>query len=126
MYKIGLVEQNEELRTCLTQFLLAANFEVIELEQSAIQQDIDKHHPDFLIMDISMPNDGLVQTCNAIKLHKNTKYLPLIVLSNNPIIKQKVLISCTDQVMDKPFKIQNLIGSINSRLEIIHSLVVLN
>ncbi|MDB5011878.1 MAG: response regulator [Daejeonella sp.] len=126
MYKVGLVEQNEKLRKFLTQVLIAADFKVVELNQSTIQKDIHKHHPDFLIMDIGMPNDGLVQTCNAIKLNKSTKYLPLIVLSNNPLIKQKIIISCTDQVMDRPFKIEDLIGSINSRLEMINSLEVVN
>ncbi|MDB5120686.1 MAG: Transcriptional regulator [Sphingobacteriales bacterium] len=128
MYKIGLVEQNEKLRKLLRQVLIEADFEVLELEQSenSIQKDLNKYHPDFLIMDIGIPNDGLVQTCNAIKLHKSTKYIPLIVLSNNPLIKQKIIISCTDQVMDMPFKIEDLIESINNRLEVINSLEVVN
>ena len=128
MYKIGLVEQNQNLREFLSQVLIAAKFEVLELNQSekSIQQDIDKHHPDFLIMDIGLPNEGLIKMCNTIKSHRSTKYLPLIVLTDNPLIKKKISISCTDQVLNMPFKITDLISSIESRLEVINSLEVIN
>lgn len=71
--------------------------------------------PDAILLDIVMPTLKGTELCREIKAAEGTKHIPVIVLSTHPQI-QKVKEVCADEVVEKPFDIDGLLGVLDAQL----------
>ena len=71
--------------------------------------------PDAILLDIVMPTLKGTELCREIKAAEGTKHIPVIVLSTHPQI-QKVKEVCADEVVEKPFDIDGLLGVLDEQL----------
>ena len=81
-YKILLVEDDQDLIELMSKKLEMEGFDVIKVETGQDALDALSQKPDLVLLDILLPDiDGLT-VLNEIATHKDTKNIPVIILSN--------------------------------------------
>jgi DNA-binding response OmpR family regulator len=83
-------------------------------------EQISKHHPDLIVLDIMMPKvDGWV-VCHSVKSTQTTRDIKVIILTAKTQIRSKIkglYIMQADMYMTKPFDLESLSGNI---LKLLH------
>ena len=118
--KVLLVEDEEEIRRFLVDYL-AGTFHLVEavngregLEQALAQ------HPDIIISDVMMPEMDGIALCRALKANIRTSHIPVVLLTARTAFTQQKagLETGADAYLTKPFspellkiKLQNLLQS---------------
>jgi two-component system, sensor histidine kinase and response regulator len=118
-YKILLVEDELNLREAISEYLNTKNYEVISAENGQEALDIlDYLIPDLIVCDLMMPvMDGHI--FHEIFLENKTlNAIPFIFLTakNSKKIQKKCLLDGADDFISKPFKFDDLIETIQSKL----------
>jgi signal transduction histidine kinase/ligand-binding sensor domain-containing protein/DNA-binding response OmpR family regulator len=116
---ILLVEDNEELRSFLSDSL-SSSFTVFEAGNGIEALEIvEKEIIDVIITDILMPDMDGMELCHRLKTNPDYSYIPLIVLSAKTDTSTKVegLNAGADVYMEKPFSLEQLKAQINSIIE---------
>ena len=81
-YKILLVEDDQDLIELMAKKLEMEGFDVIKVETGQDALDALTQKPDLILLDILLPDiDGLT-VLNEIATRKDTKNIPVIILSN--------------------------------------------
>ena len=77
--KILIVEDDKDSRFLLLCQLLSMNYEVIEADtaEQAIKQALGEK-PDFIIMDLAMPEISCIQCAKMLKQNPATAQIPLV------------------------------------------------
>ncbi|OLQ89036.1 DNA-binding response regulator [Vibrio ponticus] len=77
--QILVVDDNQDLREALSDYLGKAGFDVIGAENGvAMWQQLDVHQPDLIILDIMMPGDDGFSLCQQLR---RTSNVPIIMLT---------------------------------------------
>lgn len=117
MADILLVEDDEEIRFILTEFLKRNNNNVISTSRgiSAIEL-LSTQTYDLLLLDLMLPDLNGEKILSHVKHHKNS--LPVIVISakNQPETKINLLRSGADDYITKPFYYEEVLARIESVL----------
>ena len=119
MYTILLVDDDEDLIQALQFSLHRENYNVIKSLNGAeaITKSLDVL-PDIILLDIMMPNlDGLT-SCRAIKTMKQTKNIPVIMLTakgDTETIRAAFKAGANDYIV-KPFGIDKVLNKIEEFL----------
>ncbi|MFC1558861.1 response regulator [candidate division KSB1 bacterium] len=113
--KILIVDDDVELRESLEEYLKERYFEVFTAGDGYEACFVlNKQLPDFIILDLIMPNMDGFRVCELIKEDSRTKDLKLIVLTgyaNEENIKRAYEFG-VDKVLSKPVKIEDLLDII--------------
>lgn len=77
------------------------------------------HHPNFIVSDITMPVMGGIEMLKNVRSHKEICNTPFLFLTSNTLYAdwRQGMEMGADDYLFKPFSIEQLIGSINIRLE---------
>jgi len=63
-----IVDDDQEIRELLNEYLTRAGFEVLTAaEGNEMRQQLDRHSPDLIILDIMMPGDDGFTLCQQIR-----------------------------------------------------------
>jgi twitching motility two-component system response regulator PilG len=94
-----------------------AGYDVVTAEDGleALQQ-VTACPPALILMDINMPRLNGYQLCKLIKSHKNTRDIPVIMLSGKDGMFDKIrgkLVGCDDYIT-KPFQSADLLSKVSS------------
>lgn len=120
--KVLIAEDNEEIRTYLSNSL-SGLFDIVHSKNGEEALKILKEsEPDIVITDMVMPvMDGL-KLCAAIKQNINTSHIPVIMLSAKTDSKDQLdaLKTGADDYMTKPFSMSVLITKIQNILRTYH------
>jgi len=82
MNRILIVEDEPDLRILLKIHLEKVGFECIEAEDGIVAlEKVKKQKPDLIILDLMLPNLPGEQVCKEIKTGKETKHIPVIMLT---------------------------------------------
>lgn len=102
--------------------LLIKGFNKFNIEARAIDDSFDvieeasKFNPDFIILDIMMPNKSGFELCELLKTNPNTIRIPIIFVSANEdadsVIKS-IHVGCIDYIK-KPVNIESLVKTLIS------------
>lgn len=80
--KALVVDDDASIRLLVSVTLKSLGFECIEGEdgQEAFRLAL-KESPDFIVLDLSMPNVNGFEACERIRGHEKTKSIPILILS---------------------------------------------
>jgi signal transduction histidine kinase/CheY-like chemotaxis protein len=115
--KIFVVDDDNVMTDILDKFLRYNNYTVISTNNSTEAfRIILKEKPDLIIMDLMMPNLDGYQLSRILKNNKETKYIPIIIMSffaNSEMIKELGV----EAYIPKPFTKDALFNKISYLLE---------
>ena len=119
MKKLLLIEDDLVLRENTAEILVLSNFEVITASNGIEGVALAKSSmPDIIISDIMMPELNGHQVLEILANDERTKYIPFIFLSAKTERKdvRKGMNMGADDYITKPFKEEELISAIESRI----------
>ena len=119
MYKIFVVEDDENIRGIVLYALQAAGFEAVGYEAGEeLLVALNTQLPSLILLDIMLPkNDGLT-VLKQLRSTQKTKSIPVIMLTakNSEFDKVKGLNMGADDYIPKPFGVMELIARVNAVL----------
>ena len=117
--KVLIIDDEPDIVETLTFMLEARNYDVIAAFDGAegiVKVKTEK--PDVALLDIMMPGMDGYTVCNKLKSNKDTKSLPIIMLTakgeNEAVLKAHK--SGADDYIVKPFSLPTLVTKLNKLL----------
>jgi two-component system phosphate regulon response regulator PhoB len=117
--QILIVEDEKPIRDMIAFGLRRAGFDVSEAEDcSAARARIADRRPDLLLVDWMLPDQSGLELTRALKRHKDTQDMPVIMLTARADEQDKVvgLEGGADDYVTKPFSPRELLARINAVL----------
>jgi DNA-binding response OmpR family regulator len=115
--KILVVENDREILNILQYILTEEGFEVKSLScADKLIGEVKTFKPDAILLDIIMPGVEDTGICKTIKKMKDINHIPLIVLSTHPVVSATIKELCADEVVSKPFDINDLLQIISDQM----------
>ena len=118
-YGILIVDDDQDQRKILIEYLNFAGFDTFEAEDGQAALDTLKNKtPELILLDIQMPVMDGFQTLEAIKRNQALADIPIILLTNmdQRNLKVKGLELGADDYITKPFDFPELLARINAAL----------
>ena len=111
-----IIDDDEDILELLSEYLLLEDFDVVGRGIDGLQAVnlYAEHTPDFVIMDIAMPNyDGIYGLENIRKLNSNAT---VIILTGNSdkTINQKIIQLNPTRILEKPYPVEKLVSVLKS------------
>jgi two-component system sensor histidine kinase/response regulator len=120
MYKILVIEDEERVRSNVEQILELSDFEPISARNGREGLELAlQYHPDLIICDIMMPELDGHSVLTQLKKEKKTAAIPFIFLTAKSAqndLRQGMNLGADDYLM-KPFTPEELLNSVNTRLQ---------
>lgn len=111
-----IIDDDEDILELLTEYLLLEDFDVVGRGTDGLQAVnlYAAHTPDFIIMDIAMPNyDGLYGLENIKKLNPNAIVIILTGNSDKSITHKIIQLNAT-RILEKPYPVEKLVSVMKS------------
>ena len=118
--RIAMVDDDPDLHRIVEQAVSPVGFHLYPLEDpSDTIEMLSEIMPDLLLLDIDMPGMNGVEVCRAIRTDVRFKALPIIFLSSNSDEKTTVkgFRAGADDYVTKPFRVNELVARIQSRVK---------
>lgn len=110
--KILVAEDDKDILFILDLILKKAGYQVESLPDGKSIVSGKKDWPDLFILDKDIPSiDGLA-ICKYLKLHKETKDIPIIMISCFHYLKNRATELGVDEFIEKPFEVKQLLQSV--------------
>ncbi|MEM1373715.1 MAG: phosphate regulon transcriptional regulator PhoB [Pseudomonadota bacterium] len=114
-----LVEDEPAQRAVLSYNLESEGFRVIEAEngEEALLL-VEEDTPDVVVLDWMLPNVSGIEVCRQLKMRKETRSLPIIMLSarSEEVDKIRGLETGADDYVTKPYSVLELMARVKSQL----------
>jgi len=115
---IYIVEDNEDIREILAYLLIEEHYKVKAYPTiKAFWEQMKKHLPDMIILDVMLPDGNGIDICEKIKQGISTHAIPVMIMSANyqtMDIKHK----CgAEEFINKPFDINNFVTRVKRYLD---------
>ena len=114
--KILLAEDDPDIRFILNLVLQDAGYSVEPLPNGS--EIVERKHewPDLFILDKALPTiDGLA-ICKYLKIHHDTKNIPIIMISSYHKLKSRAKEIGVDDFIEKPFDLKQLLTVVDKHL----------
>ncbi|MBI3585173.1 MAG: response regulator [Nitrospinae bacterium] len=121
MANILVVDDDKKLTLLVRGFLEKEKYQVAEAYSGRMALDaIKETKPDLIILDIMMPEMDGIEACKRIKADKDTKMIPIIMLTSMSTVRDKVigLNAGANDYITKPFNPEELIARVKAQLRI--------
>ena len=120
--RILLIDDSEVVRAMVSDALEQHGYEVITAANGfdANRFLFQKEKPDLIIMDVMIPLLNGNKTAKLIKENKNTKEIPILLLSSKPAeeLNRLTIESGADGFIQKPFDTRLLVEKIEQTLRL--------
>lgn len=114
-----VVEDEPAQRAVLSYNLESEGFRVIQAEngEEALLL-VDEEKPDVVVLDWMLPSVSGIEVCRQLKMRKDTRALPIIMLSarSEEIDKIRGLETGADDYVTKPYSVLELMARVKSQL----------
>ena len=111
-----IIDDDEDILELLSEYLLLEDFDVVGRGTDGLMAVnlYAEHKPDFVIMDIAMPQyDGVYGLENIKKLNSNA--LVIILTGNSDkAINQKIIKLNPTMILEKPYPVEKLVSALKS------------
>ena len=118
--KLLMVEDEASQQIILDYNLKSAGYETVQASDGyQALQLIDEELPDLILLDWMLPGVSGIEICRQLKARKNTREIPIIMLSarSEEVDKVRGLETGADDYMQKPYGIQELLARIKLQLK---------
>ena len=117
MRKIYIVEDNEAIREVLEIFLMSENYDVKSFGSVSEFSNRDiTVTPDLYLFDVMLPDGSGIDLCQQIKRDQYNDGIPVIIMSAHANLSHMKNICQPDDLISKPFDIENVLERIQSIL----------
>jgi DNA-binding response OmpR family regulator len=114
--RILIAEDDQDILFILGTMLTDAGYKVESLKEGISIVDGRKDWPDLFIIDKDMPViDGLA-ICKYLKLKKETRDIPVIMISAHHALKLKARQAGADEFIEKPFTLRFFLQAIEKHM----------
>jgi DNA-binding response OmpR family regulator len=121
--KILVADDEAPIRELLEQVLAADGYTVIVATdgKDALQKTL-AHKPDLILLDVRMPKLDGITLCKALRIYKETKNTPIIILTafNTRDYLEQAIAAGADDFLPKPFELGELKIRVRSMLKLKH------
>jgi DNA-binding response OmpR family regulator len=114
--KITLVEDDRDASLMIHKLLSDAGFDVETFNEGTPLVENDYPPPDMFILDNFMPTIHGIALCKFLKLKKETRSIPVIIISANQQLKNKAEEAGATFFLGKPFHSYELLKFVNDVL----------
>ena len=119
--KILVADDEREIRNLLDDFLQGEGYEVVlAADGEQALQLAETESPQAIVMDIKMPGLDGIEVCKRLKERKQTKFIPVIIITGFEDNKLAALDMGADDFVNKPFDMVELSIRVKSVLRIRH------
>ncbi len=116
--KILVMEKDGSILEIVTYVLQDAGYDVKALSSEVgIFDHIERYKPHAILLDIIAPSTIGTEICNKLKVNEKTKHIPVIVLSTHSKVTQTIKQVCADDVLPKPFDVEELLNAIEAQVK---------
>ena len=118
--KLLLVEDEASQQVILDYNLKSAGYETVQASDGyQALQLIDEELPDLILLDWMLPGVSGIEICRQLKARKDTREIPIIMLSarSEEVDKVRGLETGADDYLQKPYGIQELLARIKLQLK---------
>ena len=126
-HSLLLVDDDPEILTLLQAKLKGQPFDIFTAVEGETAMDIVRtEQPDLIVLDVNLPGQSGLEICRTLKADKNTREIPIIMLSarSEEIDRVLGLEFGADDYVTKPFSPQELILRINNVLKRVYKVEV--
>jgi signal transduction histidine kinase len=119
--KILIVDDSTDTVELLNKRLTFEGYDtVLAYNGKQALEQVSKHHPDLIILDIMMPDIDGYEVCKRLKASRNTKYIPILMLTAKSALDHKIkgLDVGANDYLAKPFNYKEVSARIKSLLAI--------
>jgi DNA-binding response OmpR family regulator len=114
MKKILVVDDDQGILDAFTAILESADFEVItQSDPDKLPKAITTVKPDLIILDVLLSGGDGREICKSLKSKKETKNIPVIIISAHPSAGESIKTSGADDFLEKPFEMEELLNKVN-------------
>jgi DNA-binding response OmpR family regulator len=117
MKRIIIVDDDPAIRDAFVMIFNSEEYDVTVYPDAAPVLDHSFNLPDLFILDKQLSGVDGIDLCRILKEQKETKHIPVIMLSASPNIKSLANAAGADDVLEKPFRIKTLLESVGRLLE---------
>lgn len=115
MNRVLLLDNDEGVLDMMQEALSYGGFEVKAISQTNnIIPEIDKYHPDLVILDYILTGVNGGELCHQIKANKKTAELPVVLVSAYPRVLKSLGDYGADDFISKPFDLDDFLGRIHN------------
>jgi len=114
--KILIVEDEQEIATIVSHYLQVQGFRIeIATDVQSCYASIERDTPDFIILDLTLPDGDGIELCRALR---SITITPILILSARSSDTDKVLALGfgADDYMTKPFSLSELTARVQAHL----------
>jgi CheY-like chemotaxis protein/CRP-like cAMP-binding protein len=119
--KVLIVDDEEEIRELLREFLTGAGYEVVVAGNGEEALEVARRErPHLILLDIRMPELDGVETCVRLKADDETHSIPVIIATAFGDTLAEALDAGADDFVSKPFQLEEIGLRIKSLLRVRH------
>jgi CheY-like chemotaxis protein len=119
--KVLVVDDEEQIRELLREFLIGAGYEVLVARNGEEAIEVaQRERPHLILLDIRMPDLDGVETCVRLKTHDKTRSIPVIIATAFGDTLAEALDAGADDFVSKPFQLEEIGLRIRSLLRVRH------
>jgi CheY-like chemotaxis protein len=120
MKRIVVAENDEDILYILKLILSEAGYEEAALPDGQRIVEGVQEWPDLFILDKDMPSiDGLA-LCKYLRLNKQTRNIPVIMITAYHQLKEKAVAAGVDDFIEKPFAVKSLLSIVGKYIAPCH------
>jgi CheY-like chemotaxis protein len=115
LVRILVVDDSLLIRQLLDNILAAEGYEVLLASNGKEAIEVAKEKsPRIIVMDINMPVINGLQACTRLKAIKETRSIPVVLMTGLKMYKMDAIEAGADGFLTKPFDISDILNNVNS------------
>ncbi len=115
--RILVVDDDNSIVECLRYLLEEAGFLVDTCaDGSFVGKKLNGTRPDLILLDYWLPGENGGDITKKLKRKSETKHIPVIVISANYNVKERVYKAGADDFLPKPFDIYDMLNTVKKHL----------
>ena len=119
MEKVLVVDDEEQIRAVLSDFLMKKGYEVVLASNGEEAIELVKtEDPHVILLDVKMPGIDGIETCRRLKEDEKTRSIPIIMITAFADREIEAYIEGADDFIVKPFNMLEISFRVESMLRI--------